>query len=132
MRIEVPSDIAIGLAALWGMGGFSPQFIETTTRLAPSRVAGMQGNIVICDVQHLHHRQRSLRQVDRSGSRRDHGADADAALKFDRPMVKRPLADQIIAMTINADEKIPRPNIRSPTSRFIMALPPRIESSALT
>ncbi len=38
MVVELPADAAIGVNAIWGEGGFSTQFIDSTTRLAPRRV----------------------------------------------------------------------------------------------
>lgn len=49
IEFEVPADIATGLYALWGMGGFLPMFIGQSARLAPRRVLDREGRTVVCD-----------------------------------------------------------------------------------
>jgi hypothetical protein len=49
MTIEVPADIAPGLATIWGMGRFVAIFIGQTTRPAPRRIITMQDRVVACD-----------------------------------------------------------------------------------
>jgi hypothetical protein len=41
MMIEIPADIAVGLAAIWGEGGFSAIYSGQTTGLVPRRVVNM-------------------------------------------------------------------------------------------
>ncbi|MGJ4928601.1 hypothetical protein ACQR1I_14250 [Bradyrhizobium sp. HKCCYLS2038] len=48
--VEVPADVAPGLAGIWGQGGFSAQFIGQTTRDAPRRVTNWQtGAVIVCE-----------------------------------------------------------------------------------
>jgi hypothetical protein len=59
MQIEVPAYVAIGLNSIWGEGRFPTQYVGQLTRLAPRRIADINGNTVVC-------------------SGRDHAADAAA------------------------------------------------------
>jgi hypothetical protein len=49
MTVEIPADIAPGMAAIWGLGGFVPAFTGQTARLAPRRVLDMNSNTIVCD-----------------------------------------------------------------------------------
>ncbi len=49
MEIELPADIAIGLAAVWGMAGFIPAYKGQTTESAPRRVTDMNGDVIVCE-----------------------------------------------------------------------------------
>ena len=47
MIIEVPVDIAPGLGAIWGAGGFSCIFQGQRTRLSHCRVIDMNGHTIV-------------------------------------------------------------------------------------
>jgi 1-deoxy-D-xylulose 5-phosphate reductoisomerase len=48
MTIEVPADVAIGLAAIWGEAGINPVFIGCDTRQAERRVFDAKGHTIVC------------------------------------------------------------------------------------
>ena len=47
MEIEVPADIASGLASIWGEDGFSIIFVGQRTRLSHCRVIDMNGHTIV-------------------------------------------------------------------------------------
>ena len=47
MEIEVPADIASGLATIWGEDGFSSIFVGQRTRLSHCRVIDMNGHTIV-------------------------------------------------------------------------------------
>jgi hypothetical protein len=46
--VEIPADIAVGMAPVWGMAGFIPIFRSQDTHLAERRVVDMNGHTTIC------------------------------------------------------------------------------------
>jgi hypothetical protein len=49
MTVEIPADVAPGLAGIWGTGGFNPIFRSQDTHLAPRRIVNMRGHTVVCE-----------------------------------------------------------------------------------
>ena len=48
VEIEVPADVAIGLAAIWGRAGINPVFIGCDMRQSERRVLDHDARTVVC------------------------------------------------------------------------------------
>jgi hypothetical protein len=47
VTLEIPADVSIGLAAVWGQAGFVPIFVGKRTRLSHCRVIDMNGHTIV-------------------------------------------------------------------------------------